>query len=703
MKNTTATTTATATVMMKTTTTATTNTAGATTNTGLVKNNTKGNNRAAVNASGKHLGTTIHNASSCTNDVSIISADEPSMNRGSSNHVTANVMKSPANSNALSSKITCITFDRQRFDNDNNYNKGNVNNEEGDTESEISSISDIFYNSGTTMMMLPVGPSQPPSLLRVKLWDGKKLLSEFIRDGLRIVDPNLVKKSATNIIMLYESPSCCSSSSTQNQMAAAAASATATATFFNGQTFKFYDYPPSPTIYKSIFGPYRYSMMNGNTFASYIPSDKYIPVDLLKHWNTYIPQYVPPTFISDITKDSIVYAYLPIEHIPNHVNNPHVHYHVCGKDILHLMTRRTPKLLTNTRDNRPCICKMTHSMGNKGIFIIRNDHDEKCFESILANTGNPTFIVTEYVESKRSMSCHFFIYPNSYDITWFGSNENHISRPFQDTNASTKGNALSYDTVIIMKEQETLKKLLLPFVVDVVKYFQARDFWGFCGIDVIFDGNDNGYLVDVNPRVTGSLPAIMVAHQLYNDIYQYEYCIYRRGYQYTYYGTSQQLLDDVAQFNTMYHEKNRECMILVTGFIETDDSADDNHDDFNTKQITTTTTTATALGKISNNIMDDYEEVFYHYGINYIAAPDVHDDSTNGNSKNDERRLMSPTSTIRNGDGINVDQTNHSDRNNHHNSTDGIKRKKTLVQLAVYGKRSLEECEAMLNRFAPYK
>lgn len=374
---------------------------------------------------------------------------------------------------------------------------------------------------------------------------------------------------------------------------------------------------------------------------------------------------------------------------------------------------------------------MTHSMGNKGIFIIRNDDDEKRFESILSNTGNPTFVVTEYIESKRSISCHFFIHPNSYEITWFGSNENYISKPYNNNNNKTSTNAkgngrgtcsYSHDTVIIMKEQEILKKLQLPFVIDVVKYFQARDFWGFCGIDVIFDTYNNGYLVDVNPRVTGSLPAIMVSYKLY-DIYQYEYCLYRRGCQYAYNGSSQQLLNDVAKFNTVHHEINHESMILVTGFVEididdidetaynnnnnkNDDSIIDFYDkvfyQYDTKSITSSTATSLQGAHISSSKDETTDTMNY-------STSNTSSTNTNNNNDNNSNNNTNTNNISNNNDDDNDINNNDTTTNNNSINNDCISasfctenKKKTLVQLAVYGKRSLEECEAILNQFAPY-
>jgi biotin carboxylase len=163
---------------------------------------------------------------------------------------------------------------------------------------------------------------------------------------------------------------------------------------------------------------------------------------------------------------------------------------IAGKDALNLMTRKTTRLLANTQDKRPCICKTTHSMGSKGIFAIHTDQDEEDFNRFLEESGNPTFVVTEFVEIARNVACHFFIHPTG-DVTWFGSNENR----------RTRDGSWSTDSAIVMDDQDYLCALQMPFVQDVVRYCQALGFWGFCGIDVLFDEAGKGYLVDVNPRV----------------------------------------------------------------------------------------------------------------------------------------------------------------------------------------------------------
>ena len=71
---------------------------------------------------------------------------------------------------------------------------------------------------------------------------------------------------------------------------------------------------------------------------------------------------------TDVTKeDNTVYAYLPVEAIKIHVNDPHVHYHLAGKDSIVLLTQKTARLLPDKKTVRPCVVKTTHSMASKGI------------------------------------------------------------------------------------------------------------------------------------------------------------------------------------------------------------------------------------------------------------------------------------------------------------------------------------------------
>ena len=376
-----------------------------------------------------------------------------------------------------------------------------------------------------------------PSKFKWVQWDRVTLYGDMVKEGLvytKQYDPK------AKYIMLYETPH----------------SDSPEASFHNKEKFKFHDWPPEKCMKnKNVLAPCRYSLMTGPTFPIFL-TDGTPPEGLLEHWQTIFPQIPMPHFVNKVQESDIVYAYLPVEQIKNHVNDPETHYHLIGKNSIHLMTQRTTRLLPDTRTCRPCVVKTTHSMGSKGIFIIENDNDEKDFEEFLKISGNPPFVITDFVDIHRNVACHFFMHPSG-SIIWFGSNEN---------KRLPNGN-FTMDSYLEMKDQDELQKLQAPFVEEVVQYCKTLGFWGFCGIDVLFNSKGDGYLVDINPRVTGTCPALM-SMSLLNHQYGYTVGLFRRNGNINFYGSNAELVRQVTQYNVDHDTKSK---IVLHSFYETDE------------------------------------------------------------------------------------------------------------------------------------
>jgi len=372
-------------------------------------------------------------------------------------------------------------------------------------------------------------------------WAGKRYYSDYIKAGIeykQTKDPNYIPHN--DVVMLFESPS---SSATDSS-------------FHNASKYRFHDWPPPKSSKsKGILGPNRYASMNGTSYPVFLREGA-PPPGLLEHWASVIPDFVTPRFVDKIeTNENTVYAYLPVEQLKYHVNDPDTHFHLAGKDAIHLMTQKTTKLLPDTRTKRPCVVKTTHSMGSKGIFIISDDEDEREFEQFLDDAGHPSYVVVDFVDISRNVACHFFMHPNG-SIVWFGSNENHRE----------PDGKFSSDSYLLMEHQETLKEMQLPFVEEVVRYCRAMNFWGFCGIDVLFDSSGAGYLVDINPRVTGSCPALMTLHK-FKMAYGFDVGLFRRSGDINYFGSSSQLLEEVAQYNEQH---KGESSIVIHSMFESE-------------------------------------------------------------------------------------------------------------------------------------
>ena len=317
--------------------------------------------------------------------------------------------------------------------------------------------------------------------------------------------------------------------------------------FFNSNQYRLHDYPPTPLLYMTSLRPLRYASMNGNRHPAYLMGPA--PSSLLQHWQEAIPDFVSPAFVHSIPVQATVNAYLPMESVANtHVNDPDIHYWIAGKDTIGLMTNKTTRILANTKEVRPCVAKVTHAMGSLGIFVIRNNANEQEFMDFVQSTGNPTYVVTEYVHIQRNLACHFFLHPNG-DIVWFGSSEN----------LAVGDGKWSPDSTIDMDQQEELQVLMRPFVEDVARFCYTNGFWGFAGIDVLVDQDGVGFLVDLNPRVTGTMPALMVA-ALMKETYGYTIGKFRKSSRYAYRGSVQELF---AQVNAHNEQKGGESRVVV--------------------------------------------------------------------------------------------------------------------------------------------
>jgi ATP-grasp domain len=394
----------------------------------------------------------------------------------------------------------------------------------GEDEAFVSTIQNIEF---------PDFPSKFPW----RDWDQKSLYSDLVKEGLVYNEKFGENK---RYIMLYETPSTSSTA----------------ASFHNKEKYKFHDWPPEQcSKNKGILAPCRYSLMTGPTFPVFLTGG-IPPAGLLDHWKDVLPEIPPPHFVDRVQEDDIVYAYLPVEQIKNHVNDPETHYHLVGKNSIHLMTQKTTRLLPDTRTCRPCVVKTTHSMGSKGIFIIQNDDDEKELEEFLVTAGNPPFVITDFVDIHRNVACHFFMHPSG-EIIWFGSNEN----------KRLPSGAFTMDSYLDMADQDQLKRMQAPFVEEVVQYCKSLGYWGFCGVDVLFDSAGRGYLVDINPRLTGTCPALMTLHLLAKK-YGFTVGLFRRNGNINFYGSNQELVRQISEQNKEFEGKRK---IVLHSFYETDE------------------------------------------------------------------------------------------------------------------------------------
>ena len=227
-----------------------------------------------------------HRVSSSLEDLSILELDYPST-AANQTAIVKEVDPTEEPQLPTSSLIIVAETDKIHEDKDN------------DTATLVAAIADFDFTN---------------TKLNVKDWDPMtfKGYSEYIKEGMEFL-----KKDPSNVVMLFESPS----------------SSTDQSSFHNNEKYKFHDWPPpKSTVSKAILGPCKYSMWNGDALPVFLRAGS-TPPGLAEHWQKVMPkELVMPKFVKKIETDDCAYAYLPVEQIQNHVNDPMTHYHLAGKD-----------------------------------------------------------------------------------------------------------------------------------------------------------------------------------------------------------------------------------------------------------------------------------------------------------------------------------------------------------------------------------
>ena len=244
------------------------------------------NNEPAIPSSPATNGHAHHRSTSSLSDFSLLELEREE------DHMTIQVVDDVEDNHVLPTMSLVVVTETEKL-------------EEGHGDGILADISDFDFEIDD-------------STFKVFNWKGERFYSDYIAAGLKY------KKETAKVVMLFESPS----------------SSTDQSTFHNKAKYKFHDWPPpTSTKSKAILGPCRYAMMNGPSFPVFLREGK-PPEGLVEHWMEAVPGYKPATYVDKITEEDTAYAYLPVEQILKHVNDPQTHYHLAGKDAIHMMTQK---------------------------------------------------------------------------------------------------------------------------------------------------------------------------------------------------------------------------------------------------------------------------------------------------------------------------------------------------------------------------
>ncbi|XP_013378590.1 uncharacterized protein LOC106150382 [Lingula anatina] len=229
------------------------------------------------------------------------------------------------------------------------------------------------------------------------------------------------------------------------------------------------------------------------------------PEILVRHWERKLGSRVRPRFTC-LTKSHGNTTYVcpyPIEQLPLHQQHvePDAYYKVLSKRFVSEVDVTQPKIFTNA--TIPCVVKLTHGMGGTAVFLITNETELQLTQSkIMTTHPDADLIVTEMITDLESpeYSAHFFV-DKSGNVTWW-----EVVELIEDANGHSIGTMWT-------KNNGRLRQIMEPFVNKVAQALHQNGYYGPAGCDVLHNGRQ-GYLVDINPRMTCSMPLCLMAREM---------------------------------------------------------------------------------------------------------------------------------------------------------------------------------------------
>jgi hypothetical protein len=273
--------------------------------------------------------------------------------------------------------------------------------------------------------------------------------------------------------------------------------------FVNDEKFLIYDFPPPSAFYNEYLLPLRACPVAGNELPLLLNG---YPSNALKnHWKQWVPGYVEPVIkpTSVIQECGPIVVSFPHQQIPTskHAVDPHVHYWVLSKRSIPHMGTSYPRYMTQESFTLPCMVKAAHGKGTKGTFKVNTEQEMKNvlekMENNLKSCKAP--IISEVIQGINGNYClQFYLYKTG-DIHWLGVTNQIIGDSF-----------VWGGGVVDWSEQSKLKTLLYDTVVPVKEYLHKQGYFGIVGIDIL-SNKDNHYVIDVNPRINGTTPQLLLA------------------------------------------------------------------------------------------------------------------------------------------------------------------------------------------------
>lgn len=303
-------------------------------------------------------------------------------------------------------------------------------------------------------------------------------------------------------------------------------------------------FPPPRKELLKILGPHHLMCGWGNQLG--VTSQVAPPPQLIEHWvrstgmENARPNWAP------LNESDRYITIFPHESISREqqVLDPDVNYFLHSKEVIEKIACPQAAVLRNVTP--PCMAKLSHGYAGLGNFLILNEDDElEMRKELSRHWPDATLVVNSLINNiVGDFGIQYYLRSDG-GVVWLGFTE-------QQFNQNRKWCGGIYSG----SQQVELRDEFQEIVEASAEYLHSRGYLGLVGIDILRDKENRCFLVDVNPRLTGVTPFLMMSRIWERDLGLNE-GIYHASVDYP--GSLDELIDAAEQ---MADSK----VVVVSGF-----------------------------------------------------------------------------------------------------------------------------------------
>jgi hypothetical protein len=303
--------------------------------------------------------------------------------------------------------------------------------------------------------------------------------------------------------------------------------------FQNRNKFIIHDpFPPPRRELIKFLGPHHLMCCWGNSID--VTSEIAPPAGLVDHWSRSFGEESLPVWRPH-DDDQRFITLFPHESLTEEqqVVPPDVNYALHSKEVIEKIDCPQADVLSELKP--PCIAKLSHGYAGLGNFMIRSAVDADSMQVEIAKHWPDAVLVSNSIIDNivDDFGVQFYLRRDG-SIVWLGFTEQLF-----DENKKWCGGTFS------APRQSEMFEDLCELIVPTAKHLHENQYFGLVGIDILRDRDNQMFLVDVNPRLTGISPFLMASRIFARDE-GLEEGIYQASCQFK--GTADQLFSVAESF-----------------------------------------------------------------------------------------------------------------------------------------------------------